>query len=736
MKWLNSAIVSVGVVVTCVSQTFAAPLSGAFATDPQNEYVQDLVLERISTVNMIMCFMGNLRPDAKVNAGTYLALVDQSLCGEKGGSDTGGSGGASAAVNYAKATVQSTRTSNSDPMVVKAWVKPSGNELIFTYTTVTAGVSSTNPNGIFTMNFCGVSAASNTPLTDPCLFSGTLTSAGSTVTFYESGTMGSPYSNALTLSQTDSTSGSGRLAGSQGGSFDQVFAYNSTHFYRGNANNTQLVCFDRDGANANYSTWRYGMYNDSGTRYELANPGFPVTYEVGGITYYGYAGFWGIYLPNDVLSSLTTGSTLVRRDPASNSSTNYTVTKAGGKLYRLSKQAATLGASQGQAMRVFMSGGETEIQWDGTNLTILRTFSGGSWSECTASCTLSASTLYGGGTKTLFGYAESLGGEIAIAVPSSGGFTSDTVLTYRTRDVVAPSNQPVSLKCISRCPKGGLSNSDFSGGSPYETGATDNNLGTPIAKANAISYSFSSGMMINGNGTAGNVDASALSLSGQYQYGFHSGRLIAPSDTTSYGQASCDGSGNADPSGTNLCPWLVDVADVVYQWETGPNGWNQYVGLSTGGSTVAFDPPTMIPFSPSLVNTTGLTMGNTLLGSTIQLQYGGFGELQGIPGSCVNPSTNETVNCGTSLSGGLQVRYVPAFSITDGTSATVSGSTKWIKYLDREIRLSEVAQSNCSSLTLPTAATLPSSATDPRPSTGAEPSLSTSIPAVIHGVVQ
>lgn len=720
----------------------AAPSTGAYATDPQNEWVQDYVLENISTVNMIMCFMGNLRPDAKVNAGSYLALVDEGQCSGRGASDTSSSAGASAAVNYAKAIVNSTRASNSDPMLVKAWVRPqSGSELIFTYTSVTEARSDTNPNGVFTMDFCGVSASSSTPLTDSCQFKGTFTSQGSTITFYESGSMGGSYSNALTLTQSGTTSGSGRLRGSGGqSSFDQVFSYDATYFQRGDTDTpATYACFDRRTNLAGTSTWRYGLYNNDGSRFELTNPGFPVTYSSGGNTYYGYAGFYGIYLPDSVLSGLSSGATLVKRDPSTNSSTEYTLTKVGGKLTRLTKVDSTLGAVKGQTARVWLNTGEAEISWDGSTLSKVRTFSNGSSSPCSSACTVSASTLRQNFIKVLMGYSESAGGEIAITVPDSGEFSDSTPLYYRTRTVVSPADQPASLKCISRCLKGSLTSSNFSNnGTPFESGATDNNFGTPIAKNSAISYSFSSGMMVNGTGTSGNVDASSLSLSNTgYQYGLQSGRLIAPSDTTSYGEASCNSDGTANSSGDYLCPWLLDAATVVYQWETGPKAWNQYMGLSTGGTTVTFDPPTIIPFTLSTTNT-NLVSGSNLLGSTVNLQYAGFGDLHGIPGACVNPATNAEINCGDSLGGGLQVRYVPKFSITDGTSLTVNSSIKWMKYLDREVRFLKYGSlANCSGLTMPTSSTsLPSTNNDPRSSTGAEPSLSTAVPAVIHGVVQ
>ena len=64
----------------------AVPTSGAYLTDGQNSWVQDRVGDRIGTVNMIMCIMGNLKPDRMVNQGAYLALVDEQKC--KGKADS------------------------------------------------------------------------------------------------------------------------------------------------------------------------------------------------------------------------------------------------------------------------------------------------------------------------------------------------------------------------------------------------------------------------------------------------------------------------------------------------------------------------------------------------------------------------------------------------------------------------------------------------------------------------
>lgn len=727
----------------------AAPSTGAYITDPQHEWVQDQTMENISMVNMILCFMSNLRADAKVNAGNYLAIVDKQLCesDNRGGSENSGNAGASAQVSYAKAIVNSTRDSNSAPMLMKAWIRPSDEDLIYTYTSTSAASTSTSPNGEFTMSFCGVDSTSTSPLTADCTFKGTLTSSGSTITFYQSMTQpGMPaMSNKLSLTQSGTDSGSGRVR--QGtdstAQMDLVFAYNQTHFKRARTTDSTInACFAREGDNAGKSTWSYGVYNDDGSRLVLSQPGFPVTYtDSNQFIHYGYAGFYGLFLPSDVLSTLSTGATLT------NQSTNYTLTKVGGKLTKLTKGETSLGAVKGQPLRTQISSGEAELSWNGSTLEKIRTFSGMTSTPCTSSCTVTAASLRSSNFFMLMGFSESAGGEVAIIVPQTGEFGDATPVYVRTRENVTPSAMTsLSLKCISRCLKGGLSSSDFSGsGSPFLTGDTANNFGTPIIKTAAITYSVvsaSSGMLQQ---DSSNVDASSISQSALqtagHQWGVQTDRLIDANDQTSYQQASCTSTGSQDNSGTHLCPWLMDQATTVYQWETGPNAWNQYLGLTaSNGTPVTFTPPTIFPFTISATNT-NVPSSSPLIGSQLTLQYNGFGDLQGIPGVCVNPRTNQDVPCGETQSEGGQsvaTRYVPKFSITDGAAISASSSTasKFVKYLEREVRFLKVTDSNCSNLTLDTTRTLPDSFTDPRSSTGAEPTLSTTIPAVIHGVVQ
>src|SRR5882757_2665942 len=72
------------------------PQGSSYYTDGQNSYVEDATSKGIGTVNMIACFIGAMRPDALVNDGNYVALVDEKKCdpnARSSASNSGASGG-------------------------------------------------------------------------------------------------------------------------------------------------------------------------------------------------------------------------------------------------------------------------------------------------------------------------------------------------------------------------------------------------------------------------------------------------------------------------------------------------------------------------------------------------------------------------------------------------------------------------------------------------------------------
>jgi len=704
----------------------AAPTSGAYVTDFVNSYVNDDGLRSLDTVGMILCFMGALRAEQKVGAGPYKALVDKSKC-EKTETETT-SAGASSAVSYTNTVVEATRASSADPMLGNAWVlmKEGVAQTIYTNTSISEGVSSSAPNGVFTMNFSGYLDATPTTLG----MKGTLTSTGSTLTFYEEGDQGfGAYSNALTLTQSGTDSGSGRASASQAGqaTTDSTFAYSSTYFKR-KKGTEDTQCFSRSADSADVSTWRYGVYKADGTRLDLDNPGFSLTYtSIGGspVTYYGYAGFNGVNFPDAALTAMGSSATLSRPG----SSDPYAFTKVGGKLTKLTKVTTTLDTIKGMPIRIWVpSGGELELVWDGTNMTKTRTIScnqGGCISTA-ASGNVTAADLVSLGLQIAQGWSDSLGGSVAMGITSA--FASATPIYYRTRSTVtSAAANALTLSCVSECLDNttGMSAALLTG-SPYVTVGSSAYNYLPMLATVAKTYTFSAGMMQYGSVA---VDASAFSssqLAGNYQWGLRTGSLVSAADTS----VKCNSNGDANTAGDYICPLLIGEAADIYEWETGNKSWNQNATLTLNATAVTFDAPKRLSVTVSASNST-LPAGNSKIGATMVMNYNGFGDLQGIPGSCYNKTTNAKTTC-SSVTG-----YAPDFSLKAGAELTEGSTTYYVKPIDQELRFSKVADSFCDSLTLPTTATLPGTATDPKATIGALPVVADSVaPAVIHGIVQ
>ncbi len=223
----------------------------------------------------------------------------------------------------------------------------------------------------------------------------------------------------------------------------------------------------------------------------------------------------------------------------------------------------------------------------------------------------------------------------------------------------------------------------------------------------------------------------------QYQNGVMSGRLFA-----NLSDAVCPD--NATPA--DYCDYQVNSAGVYYVWQTGPGNFNQFAAIKdSSGAFVHFDAPLNVNFQVPA----GTRYGD-YAGTSIVLQYSGFGNLFGIPGSCVSSTTNAPVACGTQDS-----RYVPQFVIPYDPSASPqkgvvttsssSGTTSYlVKWLQREIRFAVKSPNVCTTANLipPTNVQLPTAAMlkDPSSSSsdvflGTRPTL-TSAPRVIQGEVE
>jgi hypothetical protein len=332
------------------------------------------------------------------------------------------------------------------------------------------------------------------------------------------------------------------------------------------------------------------------------------------------------------------------------------------------------------------------------------------------------------------GYSQSLGGEVFINLQgATGAIDSSAVeVIYRTQDLVYPGNLPATLFCVQNCPTEASLQSYFAPGSadasPYVASSFNNWQPTPAASVVTYGTDVASATLRDGvNGVVAFTDAEALRQRPSYQFGVRTGRLF-----TNLADAEC-----ALGSQT-YCDWKVNDVEVYYQWETGANPFNQFAAVKdSGGNFVAFDAPLQLTYTVPM----GARYGQ-YAGKSIVLQYGGFGDLWGIPGYCVSRLTNAQMTCNSE-----EARYVPAFVIPyDATAGAVSdGTTTYlVKWLDREIRFAQKPLSACSAagLTVPNDVTLPTASvlkdtTDSSSDVyiGAKPVV-TAAPRVIHGDVK
>jgi hypothetical protein len=334
----------------------------------------------------------------------------------------------------------------------------------------------------------------------------------------------------------------------------------------------------------------------------------------------------------------------------------------------------------------------------------------------------------------LHGWSQSLGGEVFIPLTGVGSTVDSANLNvvYRVQDLVYPADMPAQLHCVRECPTAQTLQSFFAEGSTEASpfvGTSFNNWG-PTAAGNVVSYTMDSqaALLKDATGTALTfTDREALQARPQYNWGVRTGRLF-----TALADAQCA----HDPS--KYCDNKVNELETYYQWETGPNQWNQFAAVKdSSGGIVAFDAPLQVSYGVPA----GAKYGQ-YAGKSIVLQYGGFGELWGVPGHCVSRITNARVSCDTQDS-----RHVPAFVIPfDEVLGRVNnGATPLLaKWLDREIRFAKKDTSVCtaagvalpSDLTLPTADSLQ----DPSDANsaiyiGSKPVV-TDAPRVIHGDVK
>jgi len=726
-----------------------------YITDTINSHVQDQTSQVLGQVNMILCIVGAMGAGEMVNEGNYIALVDQNACG-----DGGGSGGQSNNTGpaYLPITVNSSRATNADPMAVKAWLDV--NNSITVHATASQAPSAALPYGIFRMDYCGNQGSATDCLSDR----GYINATSSGLVYYSDGAEGgNTYSTALQLDAISSTAGSGviRETNTWSGITTFAFAYNANYFIRDDGSSPQ--CFDRSAANADESVWRYGLYNETTGERITRNSGFPIEYATGGTTYNGYVGYYGLWMQG---VTVPTGATVnkVTYTQSGATKTPYTLLKTGGKLMKYTTVAKTLAdlnkvkfwyyaqnnvPSSGTA--ILTAGSQYEIYWDNTATQFKvsgKQNSSTNNMEPVAPTPIDNVDMIAATPWGLYGWSQMLGGQFGIKGSDFATLNSSTPVLTQIQDIVYPSQYADigNLNCVNDCPTAALiGTSDGGAGNAYA-----NQGWSPIASTNFVTYTL--------NGTTGNLTdpASAAVLSaatsGVNANGVRTGRMVTDADKTtliSRKNAACSNCDSFNQGDVDL----LDVGSSYYVWETGSQSWNQLAILMDGATPVAFEAPLQLSF----VVPTGAKYGS-YQGATISLQYGGFGDLWGIPNECVDIATNAACSFSGTVTPQNQQRWTSLFAIPfDATAgyvtaniaqgAVTQGTRYLVKPLDMEIRLANITNdatpNACAnaSLSAPVVnvGALPAANgfQDPQPRSGVRPVFTTPpAPHVIQGIRQ
>jgi len=502
-------------------------------------------------------------------------------------------------------------------------------------------------------------------------------------------------------------------------------AFNTTNFLREDVTSEEQMCFSR--TSFDETAWRYGLYDSNGSRV-TRNSGFNI--KVGEA--YGWIGYYGLWFPDNV--TVSDGDTVYRVSfgQGGETATPYTVVKKGGRLKKHTRYATTLGSIKNIPLDMWSEGGGFRVKWDGSDFVQFAEQNSEThmWEDIDEE-PLDLTALPWG---DLNFYSQSLGGQVRIKLEgctwaegtfdcSDPGPSDETDVIYFKEDVVFPGDTvPSAFMCYDNCPK----YDEGAGGILPADPSYSNEFNPEVDSSHTYSFDSSADDMVLKE--SGNALLWADDGSGQNQFGAKSGPLFEDTEENLALLACDDWNGNGEPD-EGTCGWKAwSELTEYYTWETGGNSWNQFTALKDGNGTVLeFQAPLQVSYEHAQTNESEPDYKYN--GTTFNLEYSGFGNLWGIPGACIDMDSGEVVNCGPGT------RWVPEFSISDGSEASDGTSDYLVKALEKEQRMSKLDDAGaCSGLTL-TSYTLPSIDSWEDPDIGSQPTV-TNAPAVIGGVVQ
>lgn len=698
------------------------PAGSQFLTDSARVHVFDPSMEALEQGNQILCMVGMTAYDQMVNEDPYIAQVDEALC-EEGGEPTGGTGESSAIEQKLLFfTVDANRASSSAPQINSVWVPVNGpmdtEMLIHARLTVQEGPTSTDPFGVFQLNWAGVGPMQtvNDPGTWGVLNNDALAYPG--FEFYENeGDVTAvhalnEYSRLTRVHvslDTVTQRGAAKMevterynfgAGDSGAlTSNWRIAFNETHLKRQLDSGTVATISRTDFTDRVY---RYNLYHaegeDLGDRVAL-NSGFNIQSEGGS---YGWAGYHGIWMPPQV--TLEDGDIVTRRSHGNGTATEYEVDISPGRLIEFSRNTLDLGELTGQVFEWWDSGNRYRVDYSVSDFRRVAVWNHSTevWDAITPPTVINVAGI--GGVLNM--WSQTLGGPVNYVDGESAiTFFAERFVGPEHDLLTSPVGGNVQLLGYMQCLRSGILASEAETGDVYLMNSNDVN--TPHSyRFNAADLTLrhdpvGDGSVLNEVGLA----TGEVPMSGPNTWGMRSGPLVE--STTGL---------------TNV--WDIWGVATFYVYETGHNPWNQRMGLlDMQGAPVVFDRP--IEFLYTHTTDNDMNGDATYDGQRYLLSYQGPGNLHGLPYDPVD------------LDGDLEPdRWYPRFSIKDGTLMGPTGAEYAIRAMEVEQTLNE-DPGGAPLLDVATAdgLALPDGSSYVVPDIGTQPTV-TGPPAVINGVVQ
>jgi hypothetical protein len=724
------------------------PPTSDFNLDEAHSHVFDTSMEVLSNVDQILCFMAHTAYDVMVNKGTYVAQVDKAQC-ESGDQDTSENQSSSAGAEQPSLfVVHSARASEDAPEIVSFWVPmdddkdAAPNSYVRAKMVVQAGVSAENPFGKFKMDFAGVPPGGdiNHPKMHGTLQTLDVQQGNIGFSFYESegdlNAVDFPEGSQASLTQAnvnmfaDQSQGVARVRrqhrenwgeGDTGIQTDEyLIAFDGDSVMR-STNGEAGQCLSRDLFATN--VFRYTLYEafgpNAGARVER-NGGFNIKTADGT---FGWAGYYGLWLPTAAMEALHTGDTVVHADFGSDDATPYTVLVAPGHLIRNTRQQLSLVDCDNLSFEWMefpnmappppgTPGGDPPPFQPPTHWRVVYHHelnqwmkvatldeASGTWTDVPQPTPIDLETQ-----PFLQMWSQSLGGSVSYVA-------GDDHITYYKQSFVNPADEifaggdDVPLFGYTNCLKGDITQQQAETGDVFQSNSFE--VASPhrylLRKSDMT-------LWLDEEGDGSNLVSCTLvpgaqPQGGPFQWGLQCGPLLT--DTSSLQNT-----------------YELWNQDVFYTWETGANSWNKLsMLLDEDGQAVSFDPP--LQFSYQHVQGNDANGDSTYAGQTFLLNYNGPGDLWGIP---MVP---------TDLDGdGNPDRFYPQFSIADGVLVGPNGEYV-IKGVEKELTLLPADPSLCGDQSIdPVAALpLPDGSEYEAPDIGPKPVIDQP-PSVIDGVVQ